>query len=240
MKNKFSIFEETRRWAHERDVACDAHATVSSTNDLAKTEAFKPIDHVKLYLTDAQTAGRGRSQNTWLNPAVGDSLMCSWSFRCRQNPQAVTGPLIGLALYQALHKAFTLSQLSIKAPNDIYLGEKKILGILVETVSRGDEARLIIGFGLNVFSHPADLPLAGHLSTGTDLTVVMWHEFMHKVLLHLQEAARAALATHITDAQRETLLAALNANPLLDSQYLSVSPFGDLVQRHHTTSWRNL
>lgn len=243
---KFSIYEETLNWCKKNNIRHLAEKVSASTNDSAKNEALQPNDpssandDLKLYITDRQTAGRGRSKNSWQNTEPGHSLMCSWSYLCKLNPQAVTGPIVGLALYTALSKIFSLKKLSIKPPNDIYLEDKKILGILVETVSFAGSSRLIIGFGLNVFSSPAEIKTAGHLSQKTTITPGNWHSWLSETNELLLEAARAAQATHLTETQRKNLLSAMNAHPLLSTPYQSISPFGDLVKNNETISWRNL
>lgn len=235
-----SIFDETVNWCKKNNILYRAERTTTSTNDLAKDEAFKLKDNFKLYIADQQTLGRGRSTNLWHNTSPGHSLMCSWSYLCKMNPQAITGPTVGLALYTSLSKIFSLKELSIKPPNDIYLVDKKILGILVETISSIEVSRLIIGFGLNVFSHPSDLRAAGHLSEKTKITVENWHHWLSQANDNLLEASRSVQATHLTVVQRQNLLTAMNANPLLDSPYQSVSPFGDLAKNDKTISWRDL
>ena len=50
-----------------------------------------------------------------------------------------------------------------KPPNDLYIKDKKIAGILPEILDQGAGRALILGLGLNVFSHPAGIPNAGHL-----------------------------------------------------------------------------
>lgn len=240
MNNKLSIYSETEKWCHSKQIALDAHKEAPSTNDLAKREAMQVTQPLKIYLADQQSAGRGRNQNTWSNTAPGDALLCTWSFYCPQHPQAITGPLIGLALYKALKQSFDLSGLCIKPPNDIYLHDKKIAGLLVETVQAGDKIRLIIGFGLNVFSHPKQVAIAGHMSGKKAITTELWFQFLNNVHDELIEGMRASIAAHLTIQQREELLVAINNNTQLKDKFTSISPFGDLTQKDNTISWREL
>jgi len=207
---------------------------------LAKTEALKAPESVKIYLANAQTVGRGRGKNLWLNPAPGDGLLGTWSFRVPSPPQAITAPRIGLATYEALLENFPEAKFSIKAPNDIYLGDKKILGLLIETVSQADRHRLIVGIGLNVFSHPSQVKHAGHLNESVNLNKKLWLDFLKSLESQWRDALQDAMAPHLTLEQRERLLFALNKNPLLQKEYVSVSPFGDLATENQTVSWRDL
>jgi biotin-[acetyl-CoA-carboxylase] ligase BirA-like protein len=238
--NKFSIFQETKDWLKEKNVSFSADEHTTSTNDVAKIEALILSDELKVYLADQQAAGRGRHTNTWSNTNSGDALLCTWSFACYQHPQAITGPLFGLAVFTALQKTLRLSGLSIKPPNDLYLSDKKISGILAETIQSGQATRLIVGVGLNVFSSPTSVEIASHLSSKINITRQLWRIFLDELLFQMQEAAHSSQAAHLTETQRDHLLTAVNACPIKRAPYMSVSPFGDLVLKDQTISWRDL
>ena len=240
LNKKFSIYSETEKWLKEKDVLHSAAHVTTSTNEKAKEEAFLVNESPKVYLTDNQISGRGRGKNLWHNSLAGDSLLCTWSLHMQSSPQAITGPLMGLSLYTSLQMAFAIPTLNIKPPNDIYLGNHKLLGLLVENVQSGESSRLIIGVGLNVFSHPQEIQTAGHLSTQVKVTKKKWRIFLESLSNELFEAARASQAQHLTESQRNRLLFALNLHPTLSEKYTSVSPFGDLITRQKSISWRDL
>jgi BirA family biotin operon repressor/biotin-[acetyl-CoA-carboxylase] ligase len=240
-RRTFSIFETTAKWLHDGHFSFEALPTVTSTNDLAKQQAdTKENKDLRIFLTDEQTKGRGRGSNGWSNPSPGHSLMCTWAFALKSSPKAVTAPIVGLAIYKALKEAYATAPLSLKAPNDIYLGPHKLLGILVETLSQGESYRLLIGFGCNVFSHPSDVPTATHLDAKVLVTKKNWLNFLSILDFELRAASRDCQGAHLTDGQRQELLAALNKNPLLTEPFTSVSPFGDLSTATHTSLWRDL
>lgn len=97
-----------------------------------------------------QTAGRGRFDRKWLSEP-GLDLTFSMVFI----PPAGTSDcscvtlLAGLAVRRAL-APYCGSNLNLKWPNDIRLGEKKIGGVLCELVSGSGQSILIIGIGINV------------------------------------------------------------------------------------------
>lgn len=101
---------------------------------------------------DRQTAGRGRRGRSW--SSLDGNLFISVLTR----PQPGEGPaqqlsfIAAVALDRALQQWVPAQALAIKWPNDILLGGVKMAGILLE----GSNAATIIGFGVNLVTHPAD------------------------------------------------------------------------------------
>ena len=103
-----------------------------------------------------QTAGRGQAGNGW-ESEEGKNLLCS--ILISRQPSAVSHQpfYLNVAVSVAVHRMIShqLSavshQLTIKWPNDIYWGDKKIAGILIENAMIGNELTYsIAGIGLNV------------------------------------------------------------------------------------------
>lgn len=235
-----SIFELTQSWATKKNIRCFPFQSIGSTNDQAKEDGFSDPPVTKIYLAKNQTAGRGRNGRTWTAAAPGSQLLATWSLPVLGAPQAITAPLVGLAVYQALSDAFAVKTWSIKPPNDIFLDQKKVAGILVESLQMGHEHRLIIGIGLNVWDHPTSVDVAGHVSHGLPVTAEMFHGFLDRLHDELLYVARSCLAPNMTDSQRDRLLVAIQACPLLPLKPVVISPFGDIVNPEQTISWRNL
>ena len=112
--------------------------------------------HGDVFTADYQTAGRGRLDHKWLSPP-GTNLMMSvvLSVEGLAPEHVSTLPLVaGLAVTKALHsllsnsiiRLFDYSIISLKWPNDVLVGGKKIAGILCER--HGDN--VIVGIGVNV------------------------------------------------------------------------------------------
>lgn len=102
-------------------------------------------------LAEAQTAGRGRQGRKWQSP-FGASLYLSmyWSFIGGYQAIGGLSLVIGVAVVEALGK-LGIEGLQLKWPNDIYLEDKKLGGILVEVEGQiNDQSHCIIGIGLNV------------------------------------------------------------------------------------------
>ncbi len=121
---------------------------VDSTNEFAKA-LLNATPEGTVVLARQQTNGRGRFGKTWFSPEQG--LWMSVVLR-PTNPALIT-IAAGVAVCEALHDCGVSP--SIKWPNDILLNNKKIGGILTETVDH----HVIVGIGLNlnIQSFPDDL-----------------------------------------------------------------------------------
>lgn len=114
-------------------------------NSLAEFSAF---------YCDYQTAGKGMSDNVW-ESEDGANLLCSillYPHKLAAENQFYISKLIALAvLYSLRDLAPEYSGFTIKWPNDIYAGEKKIAGILIENSFMGNKIQYsICGIGLNL------------------------------------------------------------------------------------------
>ena len=136
-----------------RDDALPWHITVldevGSTSDWLKQHATTlPVGTV--VFAECQTAGRGRRDNRWLAPRGKDlmfSLLLKPEAPLEKWPRITT--LAALALCKAIEAELPL-QPRIKWPNDIYLSDRKVSGLLAETVSTRGGMLMVLGIGLNV------------------------------------------------------------------------------------------
>jgi BirA family transcriptional regulator, biotin operon repressor / biotin---[acetyl-CoA-carboxylase] ligase len=121
--------------------------TVTSTNDELRLLAENGATEGLILVATEQTAGRGRRGAAWFS-ARGESLAFSILLR-PQEPKWLWPRLAlvaGVAVATALEsRGF---QVGIKWPNDVWLGHKKVAGILVESGANF----AIVGLGLNVNS----------------------------------------------------------------------------------------
>lgn len=124
---------------------------VGSTSDWLKARAAG-LPAGTVVFAELQTAGRGRRDNRWIAPR-GRDLMFSMLLRpeAALEKWARITTLAALALCRAIEAELPL-QPRIKWPNDIYLGGRKISGLLAETVPVRHGMQLILGIGLNVNS----------------------------------------------------------------------------------------
>lgn len=231
------------QWAKGSNVPCRYERTTGSTNDLAKDEAFDAAaeDAIKAYFTDHQTKGRGRGNNVWTDTVEGSGLLSSWSFALQDPPQPTLTPRLGLALARALSATWNFLPWSIKAPNDIYLFDKKVAGLLVETVTQGLDVRLIVGLGLNVWSSP-DLPhateITAELPENTPLLGEDWIGFLDRWLFELSDAVGRA-DQPLNSTECFALQDFMNRRPNVP-RVDQVLPDGSLVSEGKTTPWMEI
>ncbi len=147
-------------------------STVESTLDVAHGLAQEGAAHGTLVIADAQTRGRGRGGKRWTSaPGVGLWLTLIARPRTAADIRVLT-VRIGLRVAEALD-GFAGERVGLKWPNDLYLADRKLAGVLVEARWRGATPEwLAIGFGLNVIAPPGVVTAAG-LRPGTGRTDVL-------------------------------------------------------------------
>ncbi|MFN1130060.1 bifunctional biotin--[acetyl-CoA-carboxylase] ligase/biotin operon repressor BirA [Lelliottia nimipressuralis] len=133
--------------------------------DQGKVTVLPVIDSTNQYLLDRistlnsgdccvaeyQQAGRGRRGRKWFSP-FGANLYLSMFWRLEQGPAAAIGLslVIGIVMAEVLHD-LGADKVRVKWPNDLYLNDRKLAGILVELTGKtGDAAQIVIGAGLNM------------------------------------------------------------------------------------------
>ncbi len=148
-----------------------AFATTGSTNDEAARWAREGAPSGALVLADAQTAGRGRHRRAW-TAEPGQNLLLSLVLRPDWPSERISLlPLAaGLAASSAIDPYVAPAGVRLKWPNDLFLGERKCGGILVESVYSGNGKStpdsVILGIGINVNQAHFPEPIA---STATSL-----------------------------------------------------------------------
>ncbi len=238
---KFKVGEMTRDWADRSQIPVWYAAQTHSTNTVAKDNLLEPAP-VTLYVADHQTAGRGRNENVWVDPQEGgEALLTSWVFMMRKSPQPILSPMIGLALWRTFAASFPALSWSLKAPNDLYLGERKVAGLLIENVQAGTHHRLIVGLGVNIWKSPAAVETATCLDQHApqELTAEIWMGVLDRLLLEMSLAV-SQTQSELNLNQRTSLLAALNRFPHLNQAYQKVDPDGSLWKAEQKINWSEL
>jgi BirA family biotin operon repressor/biotin-[acetyl-CoA-carboxylase] ligase len=126
---------------------------VDSTNTELMRRARAGRPEPILLVTERQTAGRGRLGRDWQSDSDTGLSTLTFSLGLPLNPADWSGLslAVGLALVQSLHPS-----LKLKWPNDVWLDERKLAGILIETTSVGDLRYAVIGIGINLLPRAAD------------------------------------------------------------------------------------
>ena len=125
-------------------------------------------------VAEYQTAGKGCGSNSWESER-GKNLLCSVMIHPEEiqaKNQFIITQTVSVALCKALEN-YISEPVEIKWPNDIYVGDKKICGVLIENRLQGHMVKdTIIGVGLNVnqteFKSDAPNPVSMKQLTGED------------------------------------------------------------------------
>jgi BirA family biotin operon repressor/biotin-[acetyl-CoA-carboxylase] ligase len=139
---------------------------IGSTNDVAAALAddSKAASEGAVVIADAQTAGRGRRGREWFSPP-GSGLYVSVVLRPgrsagagRDRATKLLTLAAGVALVEAVERATGLG-VDLKWPNDLYIGRRKLAGILAEAAGSGPDDWIVLGYGVNVgaAAYPPDL-----------------------------------------------------------------------------------
>jgi BirA family biotin operon repressor/biotin-[acetyl-CoA-carboxylase] ligase len=133
--------------------------SIDSTNNWVKSHLAE-LSPLTCVTAEEQTAGRGRFKRHWISPR-GENIYASLYLTTPLG----AAYLSNLGQIMAFACAKVLRGLGFKAllkwPNDVLIGDKKIAGVLTETVAHDDEIGVIIGIGLNVNMTPDSLATIG-------------------------------------------------------------------------------
>ena len=137
---------------HSRSaLAIQVHDAVGSTNDIVRDLYESGSCHGVAIFAEAQTAGRGRRGRAWHSPS-GGNLYCSlgWHFKCSLDALSGLSLMVGAMLARAIGQCCGV-EVQLKWPNDLYFGERKLGGVLIELLGEsGGCQATVIGMGLNV------------------------------------------------------------------------------------------
>lgn len=164
---------------------------IDSTNQYL-LERMNELQSGDACIAEYQQAGRGRRGRQWFSP-FGANLYMSMYWRLEQGPAAAMGLslVIGIVIAEALQQ-LGAQDVRVKWPNDLYLQDRKLAGILVELTGKtGDAAQIVMGAGINLAMRAAE---AAQINQG-------W--------INLQEAGitidRNDLAAKLINSLREAL-----------------------------------
>ncbi|OAT27805.1 bifunctional biotin--[acetyl-CoA-carboxylase] ligase/biotin operon repressor BirA [Proteus myxofaciens] len=123
---------------------------IDSTNQYLM-QRISELNSGDVCIAEYQSAGRGRRGRQWISP-FGRNLYLSMYWKLAQGPAATIGLslAVGVILAEVL-KNFGADNVKVKWPNDLYLDDKKLAGILVELTGKtGDVAHIVTGIGINI------------------------------------------------------------------------------------------
>jgi BirA family biotin operon repressor/biotin-[acetyl-CoA-carboxylase] ligase len=108
-------------------------------------------------IAEMQKAGKGRRGKVWVSP-FGKNIYLSAAFDLQGGVEVLNGLslVVGVAVIRLL-KDLGVNDAALKWPNDIWIGSKKVAGILVELQGEATTGwRVVVGVGLNVYMDEQD------------------------------------------------------------------------------------
>ena len=170
--SKNLIIPWTQEWVLKKHIPHIFLKKTSSTNDTAKQA--KPSAQPLFIFCQTQAKGRGQGKNLWED----SDFMASWTWKQPHSPPYDFSLLVGQSLHQVLKQVWPHPPWRFKAPNDIYIQDKKIAGILIEVLSSKNFSHTIIGIGINVFTIPKKISSAGYIHQHTSVQQKCWFLFL--------------------------------------------------------------
>lgn len=124
---------------------------IDSTNNEAKRRILSGVKAKCIYIASCQTSGRGRQGKSFYSPAkTGLYLSFAYPSERDASDQVFITSQSAVAVAEAI-EAVAGVKCGIKWVNDIYIGGKKVSGILAESVI-AEEPFVIVGIGINLFT----------------------------------------------------------------------------------------
>src|SRR5215510_5721014 len=124
--------------------------TVDSTNSEIARLAQQGAHPGTCVVAEQQTAGRGRLQRQWISPhgsGIYFSVLLKPEFASDRWPLLTL--MAAIAVHDTLSEICAL-EIDIKWPNDVLTSEKKLCGILAETIDTKDGRAVVLGIGINL------------------------------------------------------------------------------------------
>lgn len=142
-------------------IAVDTIECIASTNDEMKSRAAEGVDEIAVLIAESQTKGKGTKGRSFFSP---DGSGCYMSILLRPPYPAEECTLLttiaAVATAEAIEK-FTDNSAQIKWVNDIYVGRKKVAGILTEAALSKNGSVLeyaVVGIGINLSEPQGGFP----------------------------------------------------------------------------------
>lgn len=207
-----------------------------TTMTLARREADEGAPTGALVLAEEQTAGRGRRGRSFYSPA-GENLY--FTIVLRPDPSEYAGIPLAVPLAVAAACGDEGVDARIKWPNDIWVGERKLCGMLIDAEQGVSGATVLPGIGINVNGDPTTNPELRDIATS--LRRELGHAVSREALLaRICNGLEARLALDLSELQAEyearsmvlgRRIEVMAQDGNYDAQAVRIGPAGQLVVR---------
>jgi BirA family biotin operon repressor/biotin-[acetyl-CoA-carboxylase] ligase len=214
---------------------------IESTNTEAKRLYHKESAQPPYWIvTDHQTMGRGYGTNTW-ESAAGQNFCGTYTYLPHGLPAHLQFHLsqntcLAIKKFCELY----VEDVKIKWPNDIYCGDKKIAGILIENEILGDTISCtFIGIGMNVnqskFLSDAPNPTSLRIETGLSLDLVEISDLLTEMVSDQLRIAESGDSDKIEEEYLKSLYRYKQFAPFrardrwFEARIIGIGEFGELM-----------
>ena len=217
--------------------------SVPSTNKyLFEKITHEDVAEGLLIVAEEQTAGKGLANNLWESEA-GKNLTFSILLKpefLEASGQFLITQIVSISVLNVLKKYIPPHLLKVKWPNDIYVAEKKIAGILVQNIVKGKSiSHSVVGIGLNVnqreFLSDAPNPVSMFqlIDEVLDLNVLL-NEFLGELKLNYISCKRVSEQKKLNTTYLNNLYRVKQQNGFIDTEghfrgeIIGINNFGQL------------
>ena len=154
LEKSIEFLSESNIYSHLRELGCTHNICISVKDILRSTSReFNPSDidakQIQVSLAEYQTSGRGRQNRTWISPFASGICLSVYQQVNYANFPVGLSVFIGIELIKCLKK-LRFRRLRIKWPNDIYVKDRKLGGLLVELHQTNSQTLVAnVGLGIN-------------------------------------------------------------------------------------------
>ena len=226
------------RWSVFQNVA--SLASIGSSNDLAgevidiffREEQALPAT---VFLAEEQPRARGRNGRAWKAPKGRGIYLTFVRAVPEGEPLSVVPIAVARWTREALKEACGI-EAELKWPNDLYVGRRKLAGVLAEARTQGDETYLAVGIGINLLGRAADVGVADATTVEAETGRLPSIPKVLQALLDRldRELARPHWAREVEEWERVSLhrpgdrIRVLRDGKELTGQYVGLDPCGFL------------
>lgn len=236
------MFDTARILKHTFIATVECHATLTSTNDRAIQCAADGKARLPLLITaEHQMAGRGRGANRWWTGpgSLAFSLLLGPGQMTLASPRhsGLIAMVAGIAVADALAPLLPGQAVGIHWPNDVMAGDRKLTGILIESLSDGQS---VVGIGVNTNNTTADAPpelrprvgtlrdLTGRTHDATSVLVSILQHFQAQLAQLGSAPERVAARADALCLQRGRIVSIRRGEHTITGRCLGIAPDGAL------------